>query len=1313
MVDHSHSNNGIRDRVHLCYWSKAFALLALLIVLGTESLFPVKVASSQPVDAFYPSSYNLIGATSLSSGDISNLASDDNSYMTFRSYLSAFSATTSSRAFIGYRSNTGTSSLSSPKNRSWNGTTWDSTETEMASAGSSVRLVRVAYSPVAQYYNHKIVTVLSDDGTLDAYVYNGTAWTATNNLADLWSGAPNRSERPFDVAFSTTSGDALLVYAWFDDATNDLAYRRWFASNQTWSAQVLLDDTTQAPDADYSFVILSADPTSNSNYVGTIALDRTNDDVVAWTWDGASFGNQTQLTGTVSANDREAVGIAFDYTGRLMIVAGEDSNEIIRWNQWTKTSGWGASQATSDIDPAEARTPYYITLKADPATDDLMLTLLDDGNDAHSLYWNGGSWTTYANQDTNADDNNQRCVDFEWEPNGSKGLQVRGTTPGQITWRTWATGTGWSSDNTLTMGTNTHPWVQLRRNPRSVNGDVRILGAVLEDSAFDLGAIKWNGTTFTVIGSSTFTADTTVNTYESFDLEFQILGDPIESTSEVEFAGTSNTDVWSQVVWTIDTAWDTANVTATIQLYNWNTSSYPTSGDGYTTYTSSATPNFDETQTKTITYNPQNYRDVSGNWKIRIKGVKSTSSQFDFEADLIVLEATRDITPPVWSDAGTNNTAPGQPTLFYAKWADNTGLSGFIFGTNNTGTWVNSTWTSMNGAVNWSNATRTINNTQGIIVQWRVWANDTSNNWNSTSVFSFKTLQGPTASFAYAPSRPLVNEGIIFDASASQDFDGVITTYQWDFGDGNITVVSQTSVVHAFSAGGNYTVTLTVTDNDSYSRSTSQVIRAGISPIALFSHIPGEPIVNSTVAFNASDSYDADGTIASYTWDFGDGNVSTTSNPTIIHVYNAPGIFRVCLTVLDNEGHNGSFSKFLTVAIHDVAILSVSPSAKEVQAGQQVDIIVVVKNKGTAIETFNVTIYYNNSKIETQLVQGLAPDSETTLTFIWNTANLASDSLYTLRAETSQITGEANTTDNNNTTASVKILPQQSNSSDFWSIVQPYVIPLLAVICSTLLLTVVTLRRRSNRQTASSTKPVAPRSEPLVDAMGGELPEAFSVMIVGDASSGKSVLCQQLAYGYIKKGKPCIYITYDCFPDEIRNNMKSFGWDITQCEQNGDFVFVDCYSSLAGKTSQETYSVKQAFSLWELGIALSTAMKKTNQRSYRVFLDSTASLFTRIESAKVIEFLQDRGAQIRGDNGIFSFIVGKGTLQEDQRRKLEEIVDCIIELDVIEEKTQTVRRMRIRKMRGRSFSGQWFSFKIDPKIGLVPSTPKIPHKVQT
>jgi hypothetical protein len=72
----------------------------------------------------------------------------------------------------------------------------------------------------------------------------------------------------------------------------------------------------------------------------------------------------------------------------------------------------------------------------------------------------------------------------------------------------------------------THPWVQLRTNPRSISGDMKILGVVLEATYYDLGGIRWDGTTFTKISVNTFSADTTAVTYECFEMEFMNFGPP-------------------------------------------------------------------------------------------------------------------------------------------------------------------------------------------------------------------------------------------------------------------------------------------------------------------------------------------------------------------------------------------------------------------------------------------------------------------------------------------------------------------------------------------------------------------------------------------------------------------------------------------------------------------------------------------------------------------------------------------------------------------------------------------------------------------
>jgi glycoprotein endo-alpha-1,2-mannosidase len=75
----------------------------------------------------------------------------------------------------------------------------------------------------------------------------------------------------------------------------------------------------------------------------------------------------------------------------------------------------------------------------------------------------------------------------------------------------------------------------------------------------------------------------------------------------------------------------------------------------------------------------------------------------------------------------------------------------------------------------------------------------------------------PAPSFTCSPQVQAVNQSITFDASASQDPDGTITNYQWSFGDGNSA--SGQIVTHSYAHSGQYTVNLTVTDNDNLSGS--------------------------------------------------------------------------------------------------------------------------------------------------------------------------------------------------------------------------------------------------------------------------------------------------------------------------------------------------------------------------------------------------------------------------------------------------------------------------------------------------------------
>jgi len=150
-----------------------------------------------------------------------------------------------------------------------------------------------------------------------------------------------------------------------------------------------------------------------------------------------------------------------------------------------------------------------------------------------------------------------------------------------------------------------------------------------------------------------------------------------------------------------------------------------------------------------------------------------------------------------------------------------------------------------------------------------------------------------------------------FDASGSSDADGTISSYAWNFGDGN--TASGATASHTYSADGTYGVALTVTDDLGATGTASQNVAVGT---AADNSPPAASLTVSctelTCEFDASSSSDSDGSIVSYAWDFGNGNSSTGA--VVNHTYGADGTYVVTLTVTDNLGATGVTSRNVTVA---------------------------------------------------------------------------------------------------------------------------------------------------------------------------------------------------------------------------------------------------------------------------------------------------------------------------------------------------------------------------------------------------------------
>ncbi|MEE8566124.1 MAG: PKD domain-containing protein, partial [Candidatus Bipolaricaulota bacterium] len=118
---------------------------------------------------------------------------------------------------------------------------------------------------------------------------------------------------------------------------------------------------------------------------------------------------------------------------------------------------------------------------------------------------------------------------------------------------------------------------------------------------------------------------------------------------------------------------------------------------------------------------------------------------------------------------------------------------------------------------------------------------------------------------------------------------------------------------HQYADDGAYTVTLEVTDDDGATDSTSHSVTvSNQAPIASFVYGPSEPEINEIVDFDASGSYDPDGSIEEYEWDFGDSSTGIGQKPA--HSYSDNNTYTATLTVTDDDGATDSTSKNVTVA---------------------------------------------------------------------------------------------------------------------------------------------------------------------------------------------------------------------------------------------------------------------------------------------------------------------------------------------------------------------------------------------------------------
>jgi PKD repeat protein len=278
---------------------------------------------------------------------------------------------------------------------------------------------------------------------------------------------------------------------------------------------------------------------------------------------------------------------------------------------------------------------------------------------------------------------------------------------------------------------------------------------------------------------------------------------------------------------------------------------------------------------------------------------------------------------------------------------------------------------------------------------------------DASPFFSPSTKQSsnrPPRALSGGPYTGIEGTVLQFDGSASCDPDGIITTYYWIFGDNTTAITPKPN--KQYQQEGNYTVTLTVTDNHGASANqTTYVLISDQSPSPNFTASTLQGLTPLLIQFtDQSSSYDG---IIAWNWEFDDNGTSTLTHPQ--HTYTRSGLYSVTLTVTEADGDHETITKsnYINVSqptdtFSHTAPTVVAPSpAPIVTAGTTVNQTITVKNNDTP--SLNQSTFYLSTTVPTNwtasiepIIITIDPDANATIVFTFSPPSITLPQQYNL-----------------------------------------------------------------------------------------------------------------------------------------------------------------------------------------------------------------------------------------------------------------------------------------------------------------------------
>lgn len=217
-----------------------------------------------------------------------------------------------------------------------------------------------------------------------------------------------------------------------------------------------------------------------------------------------------------------------------------------------------------------------------------------------------------------------------------------------------------------------------------------------------------------------------------------------------------------------------------------------------------------------------------------------------------------------------------------------------------------------------------------------------------------------------------------------------------------------------------------------------------------------------------------------------------------------------------------------------------------------------------------------------------------------------------------------------------------------------------------------------------------------VIAKGG-LPINRTTLLSGTAGSGKTVFAVQFLAAGILRGEPGVFVTFEESAADIRANMRSFGWDLTQWEADGKLAFVD-----ASPDPEVEIVESGAFELGALLARVRNAVGKV--KATRVSVDSLGAVFSQFSDQSIVRRELFRIAWALKGMGVTALLTAErtGDYGPVARFGVEEFIadNVMVFRNVLDDETRR-RTIEILKFRGTDHQKGEFPFTIVPEKGVV------------